>query len=185
MAFTFRYFLSGIAGLLVASGCYIASRRKQSWIFLGRLFVPQVALLAVLFQIAQSIFVADHVKFVDISLTASNRRDGGLTVDRYSRYMDVLLEAGKYLRTITGPNDRVWIEVSLATGAITDAYLRNKFYAPNQFSKYEDLHQCNGPCLERFDYLLASPDERTWPEGFELQKRYSNIAILRTTKIKH
>jgi hypothetical protein len=75
----------------------------------------------------------------------------------------------------------VWIEVSLATGAITDAYLRNKFYVP----KYEDLRQCNGPCLERFDYLLASPDERTWAEGFELQKRYAYIAILRITKIKH
>jgi hypothetical protein len=169
MGFTFRYFLPGIVGLLVVAGDYLSKRHVP----------PQLAALAILVQVTQSAFLAERVQSTDYSLTPASLRDKG-SVSSYAEWMDGALKAGEYLRTISRPDTRVMIGHGLATGAITDAYVRNGFYAPNEFSKYADLRACgSNSCLEKFDYVISGPDKNTWPDGFELEKDFLSITILR------
>jgi hypothetical protein len=88
------------------------------------------------------------------------------------------LEAGEFLRTVAKPNDRIWLVQGLATGALTDSYLRDPFYAPLKWSKFEDLKTCSD-CTKLFDYFINWPGQDKIPPGFEMLKDYSNIALLR------
>jgi hypothetical protein len=181
MSFTFRYFLPGIVCLLVMSGHLLGrtsiGRMSPGWV---RLDAPQVAVFAILLQLMQSLLVGYHAKWNDITLTASHLRDR-FSVVSYSDWMRVWLEAGEYLRTVAKPNDRVWLTQGLATAALTDSYLRDQYYAPPKWSKFDDIRSCQDEkCFfSRFDYMLTFSGADQVPAGFEVLKNYSTIAILR------
>jgi hypothetical protein len=178
MSFTFRYFLPGIVCLLVMCGHLLTraplGRSVPGW---GRLDTAQFAVFAILFQLTQSLFVGYHAKWNDLTLTASHLRDR-FSVAAYSDWMMVWLEAGEYLRTVAKANDRISVGQGMASAALTDSYLRDNFYAPPKWSKFEDLRSCQN-CTPLFDYILTVPAADQVPPGFEVLKKYSNIAILR------
>jgi hypothetical protein len=180
MSFTFRYFLPGIACLLVLSG-HLLSRKPVAqpmpgW---GRLDTPQLAVFAILLQVMQSLLVGYHAKWNDLTLTASHLRDH-FGVASYSDWMKRWLEAGQDLRAVAKPTDRIWVGQGMAPAGLTSAYLRDQFYAPLTWSKFEDLHSCKTEqsCMLLFDYIITFPGADV-PPGFEVLKNYSNIRILR------
>jgi hypothetical protein len=181
MSFTFRYFLPGIVCLLIMSG-QLLGRTSLNRVFPGwlRLDVPQVAVFAILFQLMQSFLVGYHAKWNDITLTASHLRDRFSLVS-YRDWMGVWLEAGEYLRSIAKPSDRIWLTQGLATAALTDAYLRDPYYAPPKWSRFEDMRSCGDEkCFySLFDYIITYSGADHVPFGFEVLKNYPNIAILR------
>jgi hypothetical protein len=85
------------------------------------------------------------------------------------------------LRTVAKPNDRIWLTQGLATAALTDSYLRDQYYAPPKWSKFDDIRSCQDEkCFfSRFDYMLTFSGADQVPSGFEVLKNYSTIAILR------
>jgi hypothetical protein len=178
MSFTFRYFLPGIVCLLVVCG-HLLTRTSTDRVLPGwaRLDIPQVAVFAILLQLMQSLFVGYHAKWNDVTLTASHLRDR-FSVASYGDWMRIWLEAGEYLRAVAKPNDRIWLTQGLATAALTDSYLRDQYYAPLKWSKFERLRSCQD-CTPLFDYILTFPGPAHVPPGFEVLKNYSNIAILR------
>jgi hypothetical protein len=103
------------------------------------------------------------------------------SVAAYSDWMRIWIEAGEYLRTVAKPTDRIWLAQGLVTAGLTDSYLRDQFYAPLHWSKFEDLRSCdNEKCLfSLFDYILTYPGADKIPPGFEVLKSYSNIQNLR------
>jgi hypothetical protein len=181
MSFTFRYFIPGIICLLVTSGHLLTrsavGRTLPGWV---RLETPQFAIFAILLQLMQSFLVGYHAKWNDLALTASHLRDR-LSVAGYSDWMKVWLDAGEYLRTIAKPNDRIYATQGMVTVALTDSYLRDQFYAPLKWSKFQDLRACKNEeeCLQHFDYILTFPKPESIPPGFEVLKKYANIQILR------
>jgi hypothetical protein len=178
MNFTFRYFLPGIVALVVVSGHFLErSTRDRAATLMSRAGTLGVVLFAILFQLVQSLFVGYHIKWVDLALTTSSLRDR-FSVASYSEWMEVWLEAGQFLRTVTKPNDRIWLVQGLATAALTDSYLRDPYYAPPKRSKFEDLRACSD-CTRLFDYFINWPGHDKVPPGFEMLKGYSNIALLR------
>jgi hypothetical protein len=178
MNFTFRYFLPGIVGLLVLCAHFLElSTKDRTATFTGRASALGVMVFAILFQLMQSAFVGYHVKWVDLALTTSNLRDR-FSVASYADWMQVWLGAGQFLRGVARPGDRIWLVQGLATGALTDSYLRDPFYAPLKWSKFEDLRTCSD-CTKRFDYFINWPGRDKIPAGFEMLKEYSNIALLR------
>jgi hypothetical protein len=179
MSFTFRYFLPGIICLLVMSG-HLLGRTSTDQVLPGwaRLDTSQLAVFAILLQLMQSLWVGYHAKWNDLTLTASHLRDHFSLVS-YRDWMRVWLAAGEDLRTVAKLNERIWLTQGLATAALTDSYLRDPFYAPTKWSKFEDLRSCQlGGCLPRFDYIITFLGEDI-PPGFEVLKNYSNLAILR------
>jgi hypothetical protein len=178
MGFTFRYFLPGIACLLVMSGHLLsrtfAGRTVPWW---GRLDTSQFAVFAILLQLAQSSLVGYHAKWNDLALTVSPLRDR-FSVAAYSDWMRVWLDAGEYLRTVAKPTDRIWVRQGMAPAGLTDSYLRDEFYAAPKWSKFEDLRSCQD-CQPLFDYILTFPGADKVPHGFEVLRNYPNIAILR------
>jgi hypothetical protein len=181
MNFTFRYFLPGITCLLVMSG-HLLARTTTDWTTPGvpRLNTPQFAVFAILLQLMLSLVVGYHAKWNDITLTASHLRDR-FSLTEYSDWMRIWREAGVYLRAVAKPTDRIWLVQGLVTAALTDSYLRDQFYAPLKWSKFDDLRSCKDEsCLfPLFDYVLTYPKVEKIPPGFEILKLYSNIAILR------
>jgi hypothetical protein len=180
MSFTFRYFIPGILCLLIMSGHLLlrstTGRSMPSWI---RVDAPQFAVFAILLQLTQSLLVGYHAKWNDLTLTASHLRDQ-FNVAAYSDWMKVWLDAGEYLRAIAKPTDRIWLIQGMATGGLTNAYLRDQFYAPPNWSKFGDLRTCKDQaCYQHFDYILTFVGQDNVPPGFEVLKDYSNIAILR------
>jgi hypothetical protein len=181
MNFTFRYFLPGIVCLLVISGHLLTrttmGRPTPGWI---RLDTPQFAVFAILLQLMQSLLVGYHAKWNDLTLTASHLRDR-FSVAEYSDWMRVWIEAGEYLRTVAKPTDRIWLVQGLVTAGLTDSYLRDQFYAPLKWSKFDDYRSCKDEnCLFSLtDYVLTYPGPESIPPGFEVLKSYSNIQILR------
>jgi hypothetical protein len=181
MSFTFRYFLPGIACLLVTSGHLLerrsADRKLPDWV---RLNTRQFAVFAILLQLTQSLLVGYHAKWNDLTLTASHLRDR-FSLVAYREWMKVWLEAGEYVRAIAKPTDRIWLTQGLATAALTDSYLRDPYYAQPRWSKFDDLRTCTseGACMPLFDYILTFPTKESIPPGFEVLKNFSNIAILR------
>jgi hypothetical protein len=181
MSFTFRYFLPGIVCMLVMCGHLLgrtsADRTLPDWV---RLNTPQLAVFAIVLQLMQSLLVGYHAKWNDVTLTVSHLRDR-FSVVSYSDWMGVWLEAGEYLRTIAKPNDRIFLTQGLATAALTDSYLRDQYYAPPKWSKFEDMRSCKDEkCFfSLFDYILTFSGGEQPPSGFEVLKNYSNIAILR------
>jgi hypothetical protein len=180
MSFTFRYFMPAILCLVVMSGHLLThpagSRTLPGWV---RMDAPQFAVLAILLQLAQSSVVAYHAKWNDLSLTASPLRDR-FSVVEYSEWMKRWLEAGEYLRAVAKPTDRIWVGQGMAPAGLNDSYLRDQFYAPPKWSKFEDLRSCHDDrCLQHFDYILTFPRPESIPPGFEVLKKYSNIQILR------
>ena len=118
-------------------------------------------------------------------MTPSEQRDL-FSVDAYARFMADRLEAGQYLRSITTPSDRIFIGQGLAVGAITEAYLRDYFYAPPKDSMFADIRaMCLSPdCMGLFDYFLMGADafeqHPEWrPAGFAVDKMFPTVAILR------
>jgi hypothetical protein len=178
MSFTFRYFLPGIVGLVVLCGHFLErSPIRGTAPLAGRVGAVGVVVFAILFQLVQSLFVGYHIKWVDLALTTSTLRDR-FSVASYSEWMEVWLDAGQFLRTVAKPGDRIWLVQGLATGALTDSYLRDPYYAPLKWSKFEDLRTCS-ECTKLFDYLINWPGRDKIPPGFEMLKDYSNIALLR------
>ena len=181
MSFTFRYFLPGIVCLLIMSGDLLrrtsTDQLLPGWI---RLDAPQLAVFAILLQLMQSLLVAHHAKWNDVTLTASHLRDR-FSVVSYRDWMRLWLEAGEYLRTVAKPNDRIWLTQGLATAALTDSYLRDPYYAPAKWSKFDDLRSCGDEkCFySLFDYIITYSGADQVPSGFEVLKDYPNIAILR------
>jgi hypothetical protein len=181
MGFTFRYFLPGIVGLVVLCGHFLElSKLDRTANLASRLGAFGLVVSATLFQLAQSFFVAYHVKWVDLALTSSALRDR-FSVSRYSEFMDLWLEAGQFLRSVAKPSDRIWLVQGLATGALTESYLRDPFYAPLKWSKFDDLRTCSD-CDKLFDYYLYWPLPAL-PAGFEVLKRYPNITLLRKHRL--
>jgi hypothetical protein len=183
MSFTFRYFLPGIVCLLVMCGHLLThastDRVLPGWL---RLDTAPVAAFAILFQLLQSLLVGYHAKWNDLTLTASHLRDR-FSVVSYRDWMGVWLEAGEYLRTVAKPNDRIWLTQGLATAALTDSYLRDPYYAPPKWSKFEDMRSCKDEkCFfPLFDYIITFSESDQIPSGFGLLKNYSNIMILHRT----
>jgi hypothetical protein len=180
MSFTFRYFMPAILCLLVMSGHLLThpavSRTLPVWV---RMDAAQFAVFAILLQLAQSSVVAYHAKWNDLSLTASPLRDR-FSVVVYSDWMKLWLEAGEYLRALAKPADRIWVGQGMAPAGLNDSYLRDQFYAPPKWSKFEDLRSCKDEsCFQHFDYILTFPRPESVPPGFEVLKKYSNIQILR------
>jgi hypothetical protein len=180
MSFTFRYFLPGIFCLLVLSG-HLLSRMPLAQPMLGwsRLDTPQLAVFAILLQLTQSLLVGYHAKWNDLTLTASHLRDH-FGVASYSDWMKRWLEAGQDLRAVAKPTDRIWVGQGMAPAGLTSAYLRDQFYAPCKWSKFEDLRSCTTEqsCMVLFDYIITFPKANI-PPGFEVLKSYSNIKTLR------
>jgi hypothetical protein len=180
MSFTFRYFLPGILCLLVMSGHLLTrttmDRTMPGWALLR---TPRLAVFAILLQLTQSFLVGYHAKWNDSALTASHLRDGG-SLAAYSDGMRVWLQAGQDLRAVAKPTDRIWVTQGLATAALTDSYLRDQFYAPPKWSKFEDFRSCKDQnCLFSLcDYILTFPGTDKIPPGFEILKSYSGIQIL-------
>jgi hypothetical protein len=135
---------------------------------------------AILLQLVQSLLVGYHAKWNDMTLTASHLRDR-FSVVSYGDWMRLWLEAGEYLRTVAKPDDRIWLTQGLATAALTDSYLRDPYYAPAKWSKFDDMRSCTEEkCFfSLFDYILTFSGADQVPAGFEVLKNYSNIAILR------
>jgi hypothetical protein len=180
MSFTFRYFLPGIFCLLVMSGHLLTRSNRPTlpaWI---RLDAPQIAVFAILLQLMQSFLVGYHAKWNDLTLTASHLRDR-FSVAKYGESMETWLRAGEDLRAVTKPSDRIWVAQGMAPAGLTDSYLRDQFYAPPKWSKFEDYRACtNENCLFLLsDYILTFPGADKVPPGFEVLKSYSNIQILR------
>jgi len=177
MSFTFRYFLPAISCLLVMSG-HLLMRPSIGWRIpgWGRFDTTQFAVFAILLQLAQSFFVGYHAKWNDLALTVSHLRDR-FNVVAYSEWMKHWIEAGEYLRTVAKPNDRILVRQGMAPAGLTNSYLRDEYYAPTKWSKFEDLRSCQD-CQPLFDYILTFPNADKIP-GFEVWKSYSNIAILR------
>jgi hypothetical protein len=176
MSFTFRYFLPGIACLLVMSGHLLTrsnTRTTPAWMGLN---TRHVAVYAILLQLTQTIFVGYHVKWNDLALTAAHLRDR-FNVMAYSAWMKSWLEAGEYLRMVAKPTDRILVRQGMAPAGLTDSYLRDEYYAPTKWSKFEDLRSCQD-CQPLFDYILTFPTADKVP-GFEVLKSYYNIKILR------
>jgi hypothetical protein len=181
MSFTFRYFLPGVVCLLIMSGDLLrrtsTDQLLPGWIRLG---APQLVVFAILLQLMQSLLVTYHAKWNDLTLTASHLRDR-FSVVSYRDWMRLWLEAGEYLRTVAKPNDRIWLTQGLATAALTDSYLRDPYYAPPKWSKFDDLRSCGDEkCFySLFDYMITYSGADQVPSGFEVLKNYSTIAILR------
>jgi hypothetical protein len=177
MSFTFRYFIPGIICLLVMCGHLLkftsTHQLLPAWI---RLDNPQFAVFAIVLQVMQSLLVGYHAKWNDVTLTASHLRDR-FSVVSYGDWMRLWLEAGEYLRNVAKPNDRIWLTQGLATAALTDSYLRDQYYAPPKWSKFDDIRSCNE--LKCFDYIITYSGVDQVPSGFEVLKDYPNIAILR------
>jgi hypothetical protein len=180
MSFTFRYFLPGIFCLLVMSA-HLLIRAKPpilpAWM---RLDTPQIAVFAILLQLPLSFWVGYHAKWNDLTLTAAHLRDR-FSVAGYSDWMKVWLQAGEDLRAVAKPTDRIWVGQGMAPAGLTDSYLRDQFYAPPKWSKFEDYQKCNNEnCLFSLsDYILTFPGPERVPPGFEVFKSYSNIQTLR------
>jgi hypothetical protein len=178
MNFTFRYFLPGIVALVVLCGHFLErSTIDRTAALATQLGALGVVVFAISFQVAQSVFVGYHIKWVDLALTTSNLRDR-FSVASYSEWMDVWLDAGQFLRDVAKPGDRIWLVQGLATGALTNSYLRDPYYAPVKWSKFDDLRVCSD-CTKLFDYFINWPGGDKVPPGFEMLKDYSNIALLR------
>jgi hypothetical protein len=81
---------------------------------------------------------------------------------------------------VAKPTDRIWVGQGMAPAGLTDSYLRDQFYAPLNWSKFEDLRSCTNEqsCMLLFDYIITFPAADT-PPGFEVLKSYSNIKTLR------
>jgi hypothetical protein len=180
MSFTFRYFIPAIACLLILSG-HLLSRMPMGAIMPGwaRINAPQLAVFGILLQLMQSLLVGYHAKWNDLTLTASHLRDQ-FSVVGYSDWMKRWLEAGQDLRVVAKPTDRIWVGQGMAPAGLTDSYLRDQFYAPLKWSKFEDLRSCTNEqsCMLLFDYIITFPAADT-PPGFEVLKSYSNIKTLR------
>jgi hypothetical protein len=180
MSFTFRYFLPGIFCLLLMSGHLLArmptGATMPGW---ARINAPKLAVFGILLQLMQSLLVGYHAKWNDLTLTASHLRDR-FSVVGYSDWMKRWLEAGEDLRAVAKPTDRIWVGQGMAPAGLTDSYLRDQFYAPLKWSKFEDLRSCTNEqsCMLLFDYISTFPAADTSP-GFEVLKSYSNIKILR------
>jgi hypothetical protein len=180
MSFTFRYFLPGIFCLLLMSGHLLARTTTEALPGWLRLDTPQIAVFAILLQLMQSLLVGYHAKWNDLALTASPLRDR-FSVMGYGEWMKSWLQAGEDLRAVAKPTDRIWVGQGMAPAGLTDSYLRDQFYAPPKWSKFEDFRSCKDEnCLFSLcDYVLTSPGTEKVPPGFEVLKSYSNIAILR------
>jgi len=179
MNFTFRYFIPGILGLLVVFSDFLVRTNGKEWLGKDAL-TPRVTMLAIFFQLAQSSFLAYHVKWYDLALTDSYLRDR-FSVMSLSQAMDVWLEAGEFLRTITKSSDRIWVVQGLATSALTKSYLRDQFYAPLKWSKFADLRSCQEAkpfedCVKLFDYVVTFTRASAIPEGFKPVKLYDKTA---------
>jgi hypothetical protein len=180
MSFTFRYFLPAIFCLLVMCG-HLLARATRGPTLPGRISLdaPQIAVFAILLQLMQSFWVGYHAKWNDLALTASHLRDR-FSVAGYSDWMKVWLQAGQDLRAVAKPTDRIWVGQGMAPAGLTDSYLRDQFYAPPKWSKFEDYRACETEnCLLAIsDYVLPFPGSDKVPPGFEVLKSYSNIQIL-------
>jgi hypothetical protein len=180
MSFTFRYFIPAIFCLLIMSG-HLLSRMPMGATMPGWACIntPKLAVFAILLQLMQSFLVGYHVKWNDLTLTASHLRDR-FSVVGYSDWMKRWLEAGQDLRVVAKPTDRIWVGQGMAPAGLTDSYLRDQFYAPLTWSKFEDLRSCTNEqsCMLLFDYIITFPAADI-PPGFEVLKSYSNIKILR------
>jgi len=170
MNFAFRYFIPGIAALTTVSGHYLVRSKAP--------ISQSLAANAIAFQVVLSVFLAYHAKFVDTAFTVSGLRDR-FSVHAYADFMKTWIEAGLRLRTLVKPGDRVFVVHGLATAAITDAYFRDKFYAPPNLSRFADLKKCTDDCPDKFDYYLIWPTPAFWPPNFTPVAEYPNLDILR------
>jgi len=182
MNFTFRYFIPGIASLIIISFYYFDNHKSDLFILSNKNI-----LILLLIQISILFSTSYVAKNIDIGLTIVKK--DSFSILSYRSFLESWKQSGIDLSKIVKGDDRIFLYQGMMTGAFTNGYLIDQFYFKTTDSKYPDIKRCQSQpnnqanCLVLYDYIFTFTDPKYWPDTHHKIGDYQTITILKRNSL--